>query len=1052
MNDFLRVYAGQFDPEIQGKGEDYARGGAVTIVEGAPDGVRAVVQGTRRYEVRFVADDSGLVASCTCPHYAGGTNCKHLWAVARVATTQGYLGGLGARLVESEGLDELPLAPAAGKAREITWRDLLRGLRESEPAAAAPRKARLLYVADVPEILRSGRFFVRLNARRLRRDGAWTEPEPIGLRPEDVEAWPDRADRAILGRLFGAPHDVYFAGHERRERFELRGGLLDDLLPRLCATGRFALKRAEGTSEPVAWDGRARWRARLRLEADGPLWRLRGELRRGRARMPLSAPELLLSSGHFFAAGKLARFRFDGAFEWIRTLRRSPEMPVSDKEIDDFLEQVYELPGSLPFEIPRKLRAKTVKGAPAPKLEVESGGGRGSLLVTLSFRYGGAEIAAAEPRDRLFDRGARRVVLRDRAAEAKARERLAALGFRPAFATADAPVASARPGPGSRVDVDYLLAPALLPRAVKELTSAGWAIVADGSAYRAPAEFRLFVSSGTDWFDLDAGVKYGKEWVPLPKLLAAAKAGASTVTLGDGSTGLLPEDWLRARGLLLRAGEVEGDALRYRKSQALLLDVLLAEEKGASADAAFQALRDGLRRFDGVRPKEPPKAFAGTLREYQKLGLGWMEFLRKSGLGGCLADDMGLGKTVTVLALLAGQKGPSLAVVPKSLIFNWKAEAARFVPGLRVMDYTGSERRGEFQKADLILTTYGTLRRDAALLKDVEFELVLLDEAQAIKNEASQTAKAARLLKGKRRLALSGTPIENHLGELWSLAEFLNPGLLGRSSVFSADEGGHELLAKVVRPWILRRTKAQVVPELPKKTEQTIHVELDETERARYDELRDYYRRALLTDPKDWPRTKFNVLEGLLRLRQAACHPGLIDPARKGESSAKLDALLDHLHEVKEEGHKALVFSQFTSFLDVVRGRMASEGLVHEYLDGQTRDREARVKRFQEDPACPFFLISLKAGGLGLNLTAAEYVFLLDPWWNPAVEAQAVDRAHRIGQERKVFAYRLVARDTVEEKVLELQAAKRELADAILREDAGFLRRMTREDLEILLS
>ncbi|HEX7896801.1 MAG TPA: DEAD/DEAH box helicase [Planctomycetota bacterium] len=1034
---FLRAYGGQFDAETQDRGERYAAGGAVTIVEGASDGVRAVVQGTRRYDVRFVAGEDGFVASCSCPNYAGGTNCKHLWAVVRVATTQGYLGELSSRLIASEGLEEFPAAPPT-KAREVTWRDLLRGVRESEPPAEAPRKSRLLYLADIAEILRTGHFFIRLHGQRLRPDGSWTDPQPRGLRPEDVDAWPDAKDRAILDHLFGAPDGVHFAGHERRERFELRGSLLDDLLPRLCATGRFRVRRGEGTEQTVAWDGRARWRSKLRLEHADGRWRLTGELRRGRAAMALSAPELLLSSGHLFAGGKLARFRYDGAFEWIRTLRRTPEMPVSDREIDDFLEQLYELPGSLPFEIPRKLRAKTVMGTPAPKLEIETAGtGRGSLLVTLSFRYGGAEIATTEPRDRLFDRAARRVVVRDRDAEERAQKTLAGLGFRPMAVEAE--------------DVDFALAPALLPRAVKELTAAGWEIVADGSSFRAPQEFRMAVSSGTDWFDLDGGVKYGEEWVPLPKLLAAARAGAATVALGDGSTGMLPEDWLRKRGLLLGAGQVEGRALRFRKSQGVLLDVLLAEERGTTVDATFKALSDGLRRFAGVKALEPPARFTGTLREYQKLALGWMGFLRRTGLGGCLADDMGLGKTVTVLALLAGRKGPSLAVVPKSLIFNWKAEAERFVPGLRVMDYTGAERRADFKKFDLILTTYGTLRRDAATLKDVEFELLILDEAQAIKNEGSQTAKAARLLKGKQRLALSGTPIENHLGELWSLAEFLNPGLLGRSSSFAVGDDDHQLLSKVVRPWILRRTKAQVVPELPSKTEQTIHVELDEAERTRYDELRDYYRRTLLTDPKEWSRTKFNVLEGLLRLRQAACHPGLIDPARRGESSAKLDALMDQLHEVAEEGHKALVFSQFTSFLDIVRGRMSAENLTYEYLDGQTRDREARVKRFQEDAACPFFLISLKAGGLGLNLTAAEYVFLLDPWWNPAVEAQAMDRAHRIGQTRKVFAYRLVARGTVEEKVLDLQAGKRELADAILREDAGFLGRMTREDLEVLL-
>ncbi len=1034
---FLQAYGKHFAAEVQGKGEDYARGGAVTIVEGDGDGVRAVVKGTQRYDVRFVSDGDGLLASCSCPHYAGGTPCKHLWAVARVATEQGYLDGLTARLAGGDAEQDSGAPPAPPRRHELTWRELLRGVREAEAPPAVPVRSRLLYVVDIDEILRTGRFLVRLHRQRHRSDGTWSEPEPRSVGPEDVDAWPDARDRAILEHLFGA-RDGVFLEHERRERFELRGSLMDDLLPRLCRTGRFALRKG-GVLTTAAWDGRTVWRAKLKMQPDGPRWKLTGELRRGGTSMSLAAPELLLSSGHLFMGGKVMRFKFSGAFEWIRSLRKTPELPVSDKEIDDFLEQLYELPGSLPFEIPRRLRAREVKGAPVPRLEIEtSGEKRASLLVTLSFRYGAAEVASTELRDRLFERAARRVIVRDRVAEDAARKRLDTLGFRPVELQGQ--------------DVDYLLSPNLLGKAVRELTAGGWQIVADGSAFRMPGELKMSVSSGTDWFDLDGGVKYGDEWVPLPKLLAAARAGGGTITLGDGSTGMLPEDWLRRRGVLLRAGEVEGKALRFTRSQGVLLDVLLAEDKGATVDDAFRALRAGLRRFAGVKAVEPPTSFTGALRPYQKLALGWMGFLRRTGLGGCLADDMGLGKTVTVLALLAGRKGTSLAVVPKSLIFNWRAEAERFVPGLRVMDYTGAERRGDFRKFDLVLTTYGTLRRDAALLKDVEFDYVILDEAQAIKNEGSQTAKAARLLKGKQRLALSGTPIENHVGELWSLAEFLNPGLLGRSGSFAeADDEGHELLARAVRPWILRRTKAQVVPELPAKTEQTIRVELEGSERAQYDELKEYYRKTLLSDPKEWGKVKFNVLEGLLRLRQAACHPGLIDPSRRGESSAKLDALVEQLQEVAEEGHKALVFSQFTGFLDVVRRRLEAEGLVYEYLDGQTRDRQARVDRFQTDAACPFFLISLKAGGLGLNLTAAEYVFLLDPWWNPAVEAQAMDRAHRIGQTRKVFAYRLVARNTVEEKVLELQAGKRELADAILREDAGFLKRMTREDLEILL-
>ena len=474
--------------------------------------------------------------------------------------------------------------------------------------------------------------------------------------------------------------------------------------------------------------------------------------------------------------------------------------------------------------------------------------------------------------------------------------------------------------------------------------------------------------------------------------------------------------------------------------------------------------------FDGIAPIDPPSLFTGTLRPYQREGLGWLLFLQRFGFGGCLADDMGLGKTVMVLALLAARRTaasgprPSLVVAPSSVVFNWREEARRFTPELRVLEYTGGGReamRSVFGEHDVVLTTYGTIRRDAAVLSAERFDYVILDEAQAIKNASSQSARAARVLNAQHHLALSGTPIENHLGELWSIFEFLNPGLLGSATAFqrlsTADRLDAEtlaLLSRGLRPFILRRTKEQVASDLPERTEQTLYCELEPPQRAAYDELRMHYRRSLLegTNGGGFGRVKLQVLEALLRLRQAACHPGLIDRRRMSDGSAKLEVLLPRIAESIEEGHKTLVFSQFTSFLDIVRQRLDAAAIGYEYLDGRTRDREARVARFQTDPECRLFLISLKAGGLGLNLTAAEYVFLLDPWWNPAVEAQAIDRAHRIGQSRHVFAYRLIARDTVEERVVELQQRKRHLADAILTADNSLIRDLKREDLELLLS
>ena len=517
-------------------------------------------------------------------------------------------------------------------------------------------------------------------------------------------------------------------------------------------------------------------------------------------------------------------------------------------------------------------------------------------------------------------------------------------------------------------------------------------------------------------------------------------------------------------------GKADQEHIRFEGNQVALLDALLTMQETVDYDQKFSELRARLNSFSGVNALPEPRGFKGQLRSYQQAGLGWLKFLQDFGLGGCLADDMGLGKTVQLLALLQErcsaprQRHPSLVVVPKSLVFNWHQECTRFAPRLKVLEYAGLDRaalRDSFADYHIILTTYGTLRRDAALLRETQFDYVVLDEAQTVKNPASQVARASRLLRARHRVALSGTPIENHLGDLWSIFEFLNPGMLGRSSAFktyssnSDDQDARKLLARAVAPFILRRTKQEVASELPKKLEETIYCELGDEQRQLYDELRMHYRSSLLglVDDQGLAKSRMHVLEALLRLRQAACHPALLDKASRDEPFAKLEYLCPQLQELIDEGHKALVFSQFTSLLAIVRHQLDQREINYEYLDGQTRNRKVRVERFQNDDDCGAFLISLKAGGLGLNLTAADYVFLLDPWWNPAVESQAIDRAHRVGQARPVFAYRLICRDTVEEKIAELQTRKRSLADAILEADnSSLLKDLSAEDLERLLS
>ena len=580
-------------------------------------------------------------------------------------------------------------------------------------------------------------------------------------------------------------------------------------------------------------------------------------------------------------------------------------------------------------------------------------------------------------------------------------------------------------------------------------------------------------ASGIDWFELHAEVDYDGAADPLPELLAALRRGDNLVPLGDGTFGVLPEEWLERSPRSSDSARKRGGHLRFERSQAGLLDALLAAQPEVAhrrdLRTACRAQLRGLRTASARRRSRP--ASSGRLRDYQREGLGWMEFLREFGFGGCLADDMGVGKTAQVLALLEMRRtsgaGPSLVVVPRSLMFNWSAGSRPVhaaICGCWITPGTARDA-GSHRTVRPGADHLRNARRDAPQLAGDRVRLRASWTRPRPSRTPTASAKAVRLLRGPHRLALSGTPVENHLGELWTLFEFLNPGMLGESKVFKL--GGRPGANPGARGASAARARAAAVHSAPHQgaggagaagEDRADHLLRTGAGRSAqlYDELREHYReqsaRASATATA-WGESKMQVLEALLRLRQAACHPGLIDPSaldgaeRQARCAAGSTSANCARRATKRWSSRSspACWRSFASALDAGRCR-------YEYLDGTTRDRQAHVERFQTDPDCRLFLISLKAGGVGLNLTAAEYVFLLDPWWNPAVEAQAIDRAHRIGQTRPVFAYRLIARDTVEEKVLELQKTKRDLADAILGDDNSLIRDLKREDLELLLS
>ena len=1087
--------AREFPSGVRSRGLDYFWRRRVSIQHGSADQVNAQVRGTRLYDVQLSLEGGVLSAVCDCAYFETDGGCKHVWATILAAEAHGYLSAASGNVFLDDGgyfgkLDHGSRGPVAVPKRQPmtpAWKLQIDAISQASGpierrTEAWPAKRQVLYIVELNASVAAGCVVLSTGSRDLKADGSFSRPKSLALRRSQIPHLLP-ADREIVSRIAGGIE--YFgwgsvADTQLQASHAMGHPLASAVIPLALTTGRCFIRLSIADWEnllPLVWDDGAPWELVLqvrRASANG--WAAAGVFRRGEQRMDVSAPVLITPGGLVFTRESVGLLAADAPHEWISHLRKAGVIEAPEQDRDDFLNSLLGAPNLPPLELPAELRFEEVTCEPRPGLRIQASGRHhsGKLPALLSFDYGGRLIPALERGRGFFDSSTKRFLRRNDPAEKAAIEMLGKLGVK------------FFPGDYWNPEPCWELTPARLPRAVRALVDAGWHIEAEGKIFKRPGAFRMEVASGVDWFELHGDVRYGETTAKLPALLDALRRGDKMVRLDDGTYGMLPEEWLRRIEMLTTAGTAENGHLRFRRNQAGLLDALLAAQPEATCDATFALLRQQLRAFEGVKAADQPQGFVGKLREYQREGLGWMEFLRRFSFGGCLADDMGVGKTAQVLALLetrrelrdAGHRvHPSLVVVPRSLVFNWKEEAARFTPRLRVLDHTGvertlqklgGERRGrpsaahEFSAHDLVLTTYGTLRRDALLLKDIEFDYVVLDEAQAIKNATTESAKAARLLRAEHRLALSGTPVENHLGELWALFEFLNPGMLGTAQVFklagsaarNPDEETRRLLAHAVRPFILRRTKEQVARELPLKTEQTIYCEMKPEQRRLYNELRDHIRGTLLKriEAQGLAKSKMQVLEALLRLRQAACHPGLLDKKRLRENSAKLDSLLSQLREVLEEGHKALVFSQFTSLLAIVRDRLDEGGITYEYLDGATRNRQERVERFQNDADCGLFLVSLKAGGLGLNLTAAEYVFLLDPWWNPAVEAQAVDRAHRIGQKRHVFAYRLIAKDTVEEKVLELQKSKRDLAAAIISADNSLIRDLGREDLELLLS
>ena len=576
-------------------------------------------------------------------------------------------------------------------------------------------------------------------------------------------------------------------------------------------------------------------------------------------------------------------------------------------------------------------------------------------------------------------------------------------------------------------------------------------------------------------FSLDISVDYDGQSLPLEKIWKAWMRGKRYVQLKDGSYTSLPEEWLQRIAHKLTALGLDPSKppqTVFKQFEAPMLDSILDDVPDARTDSFWSHLREKIHSFKEVRVVPAPQGLHASLRSYQLQGLAYLNFLSEYGFGGILADEMGLGKTIQTLAFIQHMveeklTGPNLIVVPTSVLPNWDREAEKFVPDLKRIIIYGTHRENMFREiadSDLIITTYALLRRDLEEIQKYDFNAVILDEAQNIKNPNTITARSVRRLNARLRLCLSGTPIENNLFELWSLFEFLMPGFLGsqhafqRSIVRPIKDGDAETLEYLrtrMRPFILRRTKAEVAKDLPPKVESVTCCALEEAQAELYAAVAHKLRDQVLADvdEKGMAKSQMSILDALLKLRQICCHPRLLKIDLPGFSnnlpSGKFEAFKDMVQEIVEGGHKVLVFSQFVQMLQIIRQWLSFSSVPFCYLDGASKDRFEQVDRFNNSPDIPIFLISLKAGGTGLNLTSADYVIHYDPWWNPAVESQATDRTHRIGQQRQVFSYKLICQNTVEEKILKLQESKRNVAASIIPGQETW-KSLTREDLEML--
>lgn len=1072
----LSNYSRDFDSVIRSRGDTYFRDGRVKIISIHP-GQEALfkVHGSQFYQVRLrLGRNKELISSCTCPYFEGGYNCKHAWASLLEANRHGFFTPSEKQLKSNlpAKLDSPDDSKKAGKIsnnRETllpSWRAKLEKFNtptsKTSSAMMSPsfgkqsQSERVGYIAiDQALTEAENKWVLKFYTQEYKKTGELGVLKSCSVNHDQISLYGDELDRRALLILLGQrgkssnQYNGYYNHEPKTDYVYLESNVLDPLFVELGRKNKLLFKPSFVDPKLLQFENDP-LKIHLTLDETSTGFALTAQMKNGT--LAISLREVLFYlDPYILSDSTLFTTDFRSHEEWFYFFRKNTELNIPKKDIDSFLDFYFKAFDFPSISLPESLAIRTSDLFSKVRFSIDSDPLTGCLLGQVQFQYAEEFVSLHSDTEKIYHSGTRTLFVRN-----VENELTEIVRFQEAIDKDGSALVE------NFQESDHFLIPEGKLEAFVDLAfNMRWDVVAFKKKLVQSKGYTSTIKSGIDWFDLSAEFKFENGFIAtLPELLQGIKSGQRFIFLADGTAGVIRKDWIKKFSNVSQSGKIVDDELRLTKIQALFFGAELSEDKNFKSDRKFKSLQkivDGVNSIDEV-PIDP--RFQGKLRTYQRRGLSWLNLMAKHEIGSVLADDMGLGKTIQILAAISKIKNEkSLIIAPKSLVYNWINEAKKFTPHLKFHNHTGIDRMDrleELDKAQVIVTTYQTFSLDIELFKEIDFDFFILDEAHYIKNAESQAYMACRLIKAKKKIALTGTPVENSLRDLFSILSIVTPGLILDSLVekyaTETDPEAIQALAKSLRPFILRRTKDEVLKDLPKKSEQILFCDLSSAERKKYNELKAYYWNSLngKIKEKGFQKSKIEILEALLRLRQASCHPGLLNKNLTSASSSKFDLLLEQLVTIISDGHKALVFSQFTGLLGLLRQALDKRNIPFEYLDGKTSNRAERVKNFQENDSLKVFLISLKAGGVGLNLTSADYVFILDPWWNPAAEAQAIDRAHRFGQKKKVFAYKIIAKNTVEEKILAMQEQKRALAKAVISSEKGLFKGLKMEDLKEL--